>query len=106
MTSQTVNLTVTATIPIDYDFWSEDDGWTGCCKSPSVMVNGRSVEDAKRTWQLNCNRVSKEFWAQHAKCVATGVSLMAQTLKAQPGIPPVFASGANARDAVGVGPRG
>jgi hypothetical protein len=48
MTSQIVNLAVTATIPIDCDFWSEDDGWKGCCKSPSVTVNGRSIEDAKK----------------------------------------------------------
>src|ERR1700692_43304 len=48
MTSQIVNLAVSATIPIDCDFWSEDDGWKGCCKSPSVTVNGRNIEDAKK----------------------------------------------------------
>jgi hypothetical protein len=48
MTSQMVNLQVTATIPIDCDFWSEDDGWKGICKSLSIAVQGSSVEDAKQ----------------------------------------------------------
>ena len=48
MTSQIVNLPVTASIPINCDFWSEDDGWKGLCKSPSVAVRGSSFEDAKK----------------------------------------------------------
>jgi hypothetical protein len=48
MTSQAVNLQVTASIPIDCDFWSEDDGWKGLCKSLSVTVRGSSFEDAKK----------------------------------------------------------
>jgi len=48
MTSQVVNLQVTASIPIDCDFWSEDDGWKGLCKSLSVTVRGSSFEDAKK----------------------------------------------------------
>jgi hypothetical protein len=48
MTSQIVNLPVTATIPINCDFWSEDDGWKGLCKSPPVTVTGSSFEDAKK----------------------------------------------------------
>lgn len=48
MTSQIVNLQVAASIPIDCDFWSEDDGWKGLCKSPSVTVRGSSFEDAKK----------------------------------------------------------
>jgi hypothetical protein len=48
MTSQIVNLPVTASIPIDCDFWSEDDGWKGLCKSPPVTVRGSSFEDAKK----------------------------------------------------------
>jgi hypothetical protein len=43
MTSQAVNLEVTASIPIDCDFWSEDDGWKGLCKSLSVTVRGSPV---------------------------------------------------------------
>jgi hypothetical protein len=60
MTSQAVNLEVTASVPIDCDFWSEDDGWKGLCKSLSVTVRGSSFEDAKKTWQLNYKRISKE----------------------------------------------
>jgi hypothetical protein len=48
MTSQIVNLQVTASIPIGCDFWSEDDGWKGLCKSPPVTVGGSSFEDAKK----------------------------------------------------------
>ena len=48
MTSQVVNLQVTASIPIDCDFWSEDDSWKGLCKSLSVTVRDSSFEDAKK----------------------------------------------------------
>ena len=48
MTSEVVNLEVTASIPIDCDFWSEDDGWKGKCKSLPVTVRGSSFEDAKK----------------------------------------------------------
>ena len=48
MTSQVVNLQVTASIPIDCDFWPEDDGRKGLCKSLSVTVRGSSFEDAKK----------------------------------------------------------
>jgi len=48
MTSQIVNLQVTATIPIGCDFWPEDDGWKGLCRSPAVTVRGNSFEDAKK----------------------------------------------------------
>jgi len=48
MTCQIVNLPVTATIPINCDFWPEDDGWKGVCKSPPVTVRGRSFEGAKK----------------------------------------------------------
>jgi len=48
MTSQIVNLQVAASIPIDCDFWPEDDGWKGLCKSLPVTVGGSSFEDAKK----------------------------------------------------------
>jgi hypothetical protein len=54
MASQVVALKVIASIPIDCDFWSEDDGWKGLCKSLSVTVHGRVVSKMpKRTWQVN-----------------------------------------------------
>jgi hypothetical protein len=49
MTSEAVNLQVTASIAIDCDFWSEDDGWKGLCKNLSVTAGGGSFEDAKKT---------------------------------------------------------
>jgi hypothetical protein len=48
MTFHVVNLQVTAGIPIDCDFWSEDEGWKGFCKSLSITVSGSSFEDAKK----------------------------------------------------------
>ena len=48
MNSQIVSLPVSAEIPIDCDFWPEDDGWNGFCKSPRVTVRGSSFEDAKK----------------------------------------------------------
>jgi hypothetical protein len=48
MTSHVVNLQVTASVPIECEFWSEDDGWKGRCRSPSVTVRGSSFEDAKK----------------------------------------------------------
>jgi len=48
MSSAGVNLRVAASIPIDCDFWSEDDGWKGLRKGPSVTVRGNSFEDAKK----------------------------------------------------------
>jgi hypothetical protein len=48
MTSQVVTLSVTASIPVDCDFWSEDNGWTGLCKNLAVTVRGTSFEDAKK----------------------------------------------------------
>ncbi len=48
MDSQAVNLQVTASVPIDCEFWPEEDGWKGLCKKPSVTVRGSSFEDAKK----------------------------------------------------------
>jgi hypothetical protein len=48
MTSQVVKLEVSASIPIECEFWSEDDGWKGLSRSPSVTVRGSSFEDAKK----------------------------------------------------------
>ncbi len=47
MSSQVVNLQVTASVPINCDFWSEDDGWKGLCKSPSITVRGSSFEECQ-----------------------------------------------------------
>jgi hypothetical protein len=64
MTSQVVNLEVTASIPVACDFWSEDDGWKGLCKSPSVTVRGSSFEDAKKNMatelQTHIQRILRE----------------------------------------------
>ena len=64
MSSQVVNLQVTASVPINCDFWSEDDGWKGLCKSPSITVRGSSFEDAKKNMagelQAQIERILRE----------------------------------------------
>jgi hypothetical protein len=74
MTSQVVNLQVTASIPIDCDFWSEDDGWKGLCRSLSVTVHGSSFEDAKKNMatelQMHVERILRELPKTSARRVA------------------------------------
>jgi len=48
MSWEVVTLEVIATIPISCDFWSQDDGWQGLCKSLSLTVSGSSFEGAKK----------------------------------------------------------
>jgi hypothetical protein len=74
MTSQVVNLQVTASVPIDCDFWSEDDGWKGLCKSLSVTVSGSSFEDAKKNMadelQVHIERILREHPKRSARRIA------------------------------------
>jgi hypothetical protein len=64
MTSPVVNLQVTASIPIDCDFWPEDDCWKGLCKGLPVTVRGSSFEDAKKNMaaelQADIERILRE----------------------------------------------
>ena len=50
MTSQVVSLQVTASIPIDCDFWSEDDGWKG---PPPVPVADQRPATATGAWRAS-----------------------------------------------------
>jgi hypothetical protein len=74
MSSQVVNLQVTASVPINCDFWSEDDGWKGLCKSPSITVRGSSFEDAKKNMagelQAQIERILRERPMRSARRVA------------------------------------
>ena len=74
MTSQVVNLQVTASIPIDCDFWSEDDGWKGLCKSPAITAHGSSFEDAKKNMaaelQTQIERILREHPDRSARRIA------------------------------------
>ena len=74
MTSEVVSLEVIASIPIDCDFWSEDDGWQGLCKSLSVTVRGSSFEDAKKNMagelQVHIERVLREHSQRSARRIA------------------------------------
>ena len=74
MTSEVVNLQVTASIPIDCDFWSEDDTWKGLCKNPWVTVCGSSFEDAKKNMatelQVHIERILRENPERTARRIA------------------------------------
>jgi hypothetical protein len=74
MTSEVVNLEVSASIPINCDFWSEDDGWKGLCKSLSVTVRGSSFEDAKKNMagelQLRIEGILREKVKKSARQIA------------------------------------
>ena len=48
MQPHAVKVPVTASIPIECEFWSEDDGWTGSCPHLTVTVHGNNFEDAKK----------------------------------------------------------
>jgi hypothetical protein len=74
MTSQVVNLQVTASIPIDCDFWSEDDRWKGLCKSLSVTVQGSSFEDAKKNMATELQAHIEKLLREHPKKSARRVA--------------------------------
>jgi hypothetical protein len=67
MTSQVVKLQVTASIPIECEFWSEDDGWKGLCRSPSVTVRGSSFEDAKKNMAAELQTQIEGILREHPK---------------------------------------
>jgi hypothetical protein len=74
MTSEVVNLQVTASIPVDCDFWSEDDNWKGLCKNPWVTVCGSSFEDAKKNMatelQVHIERILREHPERTSRRIA------------------------------------
>lgn len=74
MTSQIVNLQVTASIPIECDFWAEDDGWMGLCKSLSVTVRGTSFEDAKKNMAAELQAHIEGILREHSKRSARRVA--------------------------------
>jgi len=74
MPSQVVNVQVTASIPIDCDFWSEDDGWKGLCKSPSVTVRGSIFEDAKKNMAAELQVQIEQILLEHPKEIGREVA--------------------------------
>jgi hypothetical protein len=67
MTSQVVKLEVSASIPIECEFWSEDDGWEGLSRSLSVTVRGSSFEDAKKSMATELKAQIEEILRAHPK---------------------------------------
>jgi hypothetical protein len=74
MIAQVVSLQVTASIPIDCDFWSEDDGWKGHCNGLSVTVRGSSFEDAKKNMAAELQADIERLLREHPKRSAPRVA--------------------------------
>jgi hypothetical protein len=65
MTSQIVKLEVSASIPIECEFWSENDGWKGLCRNPAVTVRGSSFENAKKNMATELQAQIEEILRDH-----------------------------------------
>ena len=74
MTSQIVNLQVIASVPIDCDFWSEDEGWKGFCQSLAVTVSGSSFEDAKKNMATELEAHIERILREHPKTGARRIA--------------------------------
>lgn len=48
MLPNAVKLAVSATVPMECEFFTEDDGWKGICAQLSVTVRGSNFEEAKK----------------------------------------------------------
>jgi hypothetical protein len=46
--SNAVKLPVTASAPVECEFWTEGDGWKGICAQLSLTVLGNNFEEAKK----------------------------------------------------------
>jgi predicted RNase H-like HicB family nuclease len=46
-----VKLLVTASVPRECEFWTEDDGWKGACVDLSVTVHGTNFEEARKNME-------------------------------------------------------
>jgi hypothetical protein len=49
--AHTVKVPVTASVPVDCVFWSENDGWTGACAELSLTAHGNNFEEAKKNME-------------------------------------------------------
>ena len=51
MLPNAVKLAVTASVPLECEFWTEDDDWKGACVELSVTVHGSNFEQAKKNME-------------------------------------------------------
>jgi predicted RNase H-like HicB family nuclease len=51
MLPNAVKLAVTASVPMECEFWTEDDGWKGACVELSLAVHGSNFEEAKKNME-------------------------------------------------------
>ena len=51
MLPDAVKLAVTASVPMECEFWTEDNAWKGACVELSVRVHGSNLEEAKKNME-------------------------------------------------------
>ena len=56
MLQNSVKLAVSATVPMECEFSTEDEGWKGTCPQLSVTVRGSNLKRQKSTWKRRCKR--------------------------------------------------
>ena len=67
MTAHAVTLKVSAKVPKDCRFWSEDESWNGVCEELSLTVRGSSFEDAKRKMEAALQAYIESFLREHSR---------------------------------------
>ena len=67
MTAHAVKLKVSANVPKDCSFWTEDDGWNGVCEELSLTVRGSSFEDAKRKMEAALQAHIESVLRKHSR---------------------------------------
>jgi predicted RNase H-like HicB family nuclease len=51
MLPNAVKIAATASVRMECEFWTEDDGWKGACVQLSVAVHGSNFEEAKKNME-------------------------------------------------------
>jgi predicted RNase H-like HicB family nuclease len=51
MQPHAVKVPVIVSVPIECEFWSEDDGWTGSYPQLTITVHGNNFENTKRNME-------------------------------------------------------
>ncbi|MEY2414640.1 MAG: hypothetical protein QOD84_3246 [Acidobacteriaceae bacterium] len=51
MPPHAVKVPVISSVPIECEFWPENDGWAGSCVRLKLVVHGTSFEDAKKNME-------------------------------------------------------
>ena len=70
MQPHAVKVPVIAAVPIECEFWSEDDGWTGSCPQLAITVHGNNFEDSKKHMEAALQGKLESILRSHSGCHA------------------------------------